>query len=44
MDCRAKLYSSVVFFLERWFLSLQDTIFLVFFQIFKGLFELDLLL
>ena len=31
MDCRAKFYSSAVFFVERWFLSLQDPIFLVFF-------------
>ena len=31
MDYRAKFYSSAVFFVERWFLSLQDPIFLVFF-------------
>ena len=31
MDCRAKLYSSTVFFMERWSLSLPDPIFLVFF-------------
>ena len=44
MDCRTKFYSSAVCFIERWFLSLQDPIFLVFFRIFKGSFELDLLL
>ena len=32
MDCRAKFYSSAVFFVERWFFSLQDPIFLVFFR------------
>ena len=32
MDCRAKFYSSAVFFVERWFLSLQDPIFLFFFS------------
>ena len=31
MDCRTKFYSNAVFFVERWFLSLQDPIFLVFF-------------
>ena len=31
MDCRAKFYSNAVFFIERWFLSLQDPIFLVIF-------------
>ena len=31
MECRAKFYSSVVFFVERWSFSLQDPIFLVFF-------------
>ena len=31
MDYRAKFYSSAVCFIERWFLSLQDPIFLVFF-------------
>ena len=31
MDCRAKFYSSVVFLVEMWFLSLQDPIFLGFF-------------
>ena len=44
MNCRAKFYSSAVFFVERLFLSLQDPIFLVFFWIFKCLFELDLLI
>ena len=33
MDCRAKFYSSAVFFMERWSFSLQDPIFLVFFGI-----------
>ena len=32
MDCRAKFYSSAVFFMERWSFSLQDLIFLVFFE------------
>ena len=44
MDYRVKFYSSAMFFVERWFLSLKDPIFLVFFRIFKGLFELNLLL
>ena len=44
MDYRAKLYSNAVIFVERWLLSLQDPIFLVFFQIFRGLFDSDLLL
>ena len=44
MDCRVKFYSNAVFFVERRFLSLQDPIFLVFFRIFKGMFELDPLL
>ena len=30
MDYRAKFYSSVVFFVDRWSFSLQDPIFLVF--------------
>ena len=30
VDCRAKFYSSAVFFMERWSFSLQDQIFLVF--------------
>ena len=37
MDYRAKFYSSAVFFVERWFLSLQDPIFLVFFSDFQRL-------
>ena len=37
VDCRVKFYSSAVFFMEMWFFFLQD-------PIFKGLFELDLLL
>ena len=44
VDCRAKFYSSAVFFVEWWFLSLQDPNILVFFLIFRCLFELDLLL
>ena len=32
MDCRAKLYSSVVFFMEMWSFSLQDQNFLIFFK------------
>ena len=44
MDYKAKFYSNAVFFIERWFLSLQDPIFSCIFQIFRGLFELDLLL
>ena len=44
VDYRVKFYSSAMFFVERWFLSLKDPIFLVFFRIFKGLFELNLLL
>ena len=31
MDCRAKVYFGVVFFMEMWPFSLQDPIFLVFF-------------
>ena len=31
VDCKAKFNSSAVCFVERWFLSLQDPIFLVFF-------------
>ena len=31
MDCRAKFYSNVVFFMERWSFSLQDPNFSVFF-------------
>ena len=38
-----KIHLGVVFFVERWFFSLQDLIFLVFLN-FKGLFELDMLL
>ena len=44
MDCRAKFYSNAVFFVERWFLSLQDPFFFGIFRIFKGFFELDKLL
>ena len=40
MDIRAKFYSKEVFFVERWSFSLQDPIF----RIFRGLFELDVLL
>ena len=41
MVSRAKIHLGVVFFMERWSFCLQDPIFL---EIFKGLFELDLLL
>ena len=44
MVLKAKIHSVVVLFMERWFFSLQDPIFLVFSGFFKGLFELDLLL
>ena len=40
MDCRATFYTCEVFFVEKWSFSLQDPIF----WIFRGLFELDLLL
>ena len=43
VDCRDKFYSSAVFFVERWSFSLQDPIFW-YFRIFRGLFELDMLL
>ena len=39
-----KIHSSVVFFVERWFVSLQDPFYIYIFWIFRGLFELDLLL
>ena len=32
MDCRTKFYYNAVFFVEMWFLSLQDPIFLVYFR------------
>ena len=32
VDCKAKFYSSAVFFVQRWFPSLQDHIVMVFFE------------
>ena len=44
MDCRAKFYSSAVFFRGKVVVFLARSYFSGIFQIFKGLFELDLLL
>ena len=45
MDYRAKLYSNAVFFVERWFIFITRSYFSgPFYLIFRGLFELDMLL